>query len=167
MSRRFRGRPSLRCELSYLPRAQLPEPRQDRRRLHDLAILPPLFRAQRLARHGQTTPLNRAECHPSATGDRRDDLLQDPDLLLGIVQLPFIRSMIAHAIIERMNGSVAGSIRSASCPFTPAIPSCLASRFHARISTTTFGTARGNKRASVGHCVTDRLRLSVARQTRR
>ena len=78
-----------------LPRAQLPKPRQERRRLHNLAAFPAFLRGQRLASHRQATTLLRRERDPSAAGDRDEDILQNPDLFLRVVQLAL------HPLVDR------------------------------------------------------------------
>jgi len=64
-----------------IPRRHLPKPPQDRSRLHDLATLPPLVRAQGPAHHGQATALIRGEMDPPVASDRREDLTSGPGLL--------------------------------------------------------------------------------------
>src|SRR5450759_696170 len=64
-----------------LPRAQLSEPRQERRRLHDLAVLPPLLGAQFLARDRQAPALLGGERDQYAARKRREHILQDLSLL--------------------------------------------------------------------------------------
>jgi hypothetical protein len=95
MSFLFPRSPDLAFRAVVLPRRHLPKPPQDRSRLHDLAALLPLFRAQCLPRHGQPTTLIRGEREPTVAGERRDDLLENPDFLLRIVQLAL------HPLVDR------------------------------------------------------------------
>jgi hypothetical protein len=76
-------------------RRHLAKPPQERPRLHDLAALFPLFRAQSFAGDGEATTLVGCEYDPIAARGSLQHVLENPDLFLSVVQLAL------HSLVDR------------------------------------------------------------------
>ncbi len=77
-------------------RGPLAKPGEDRLRAHDLAAGPAFLGGQQLTLERQSAPLLDAQIDPNLAGRRSKDLLENPNLLLQVVDSP------CHPVVDRI-----------------------------------------------------------------